>query len=193
MMELVYMLIIYGGSFNPPTKAHLELINKLKESFSNAKIIIVPVAKSNYTWKDNLVDDSYRFAMLKLMFPDLEISDYETKNLKYKGTYELLTYFKQFDSDIRFVIGSDNLSQMPLWLNYDNLIKDFKFICFKRPTDKIDLEVFKNYKDNLRVLEMDSKISSTKIRENLEKYRDWLIPSVYEYIKKNRLYEVEEC
>ena len=187
------MLIIYGGSFNPPTKAHLELVSKLKSEFPLAKIVIVPVSKANYTWKDNLLEDHYRFQMLKLQFPELEISNYEQTNTKYKGTYELLSYFKTYDSDIRFVIGSDNLSQMPLWINYSNLIKDFKFICFKRPTDKINLEVFKNHQDNLTIIEMDSEISATKIREDVNKYRDWLIPSVYDYIIKNNLYEVEKC
>ncbi len=187
------MLIVYGGSFNPPTRAHLELVDKLKSKFKEAKIVIVPVSKANYTWKDNLVEDKYRMDMLRLEFPELLISDYEMTNGEYKGTYELLTSFKKYDSDIYFVIGSDNLSQMPLWINYDKLIKEFKFICFKRPTDKINLGVFKEFKENIKVLEMNSLISSTKIREDVEKYKEWLIPSVYDYILENNLYEVKKC
>ncbi len=186
------MLIIYGGSFNPPTKAHLDLVNKIKGEFKTARIIIVPVSSNNYTWKHNLVDNKYRYDMLKLQFKDLEISKYEFAKKKYTGTYELLNDFKQIDSDIYFLIGSDNLKQMPEWLNFNNLIKDFNFIVVKRPSDEIDFRYVLDYVSHFKVVEMDNEISSTKIREDINKYKDWLIPEVYDYIKKNKLYEVDK-
>ncbi len=47
------MLIIYGGSFNPVTKAHEEIVQILKEQFKNADILLIPVNKDNYSWKNN--------------------------------------------------------------------------------------------------------------------------------------------
>ncbi len=184
------MLIIYGGSFNPPTKAHLELVNIIKYNFKGAKIVIVPVSNKNYTWKTNLASDEDRLQMLKLEFPDLLISDYEMKNKEYQGTYKLLSDFKEYDDDIYFLIGSDNLVQMPLWLNFEKLIKEFKFIVVKRPTDDIDFTKFGSYKENFKVIEMHNEISATKVRENVEKHKDWLSLDVYNYIKKHKLYEV---
>lgn len=184
------MLIIFGGSFNPPTLAHKELVNKIKETYKEAKIIIVPVSKHNYTWKHNLIDDENRYNMLKLMFPDIYISRYEFEIKKYEGTYQLLTDFKKIDPDIYFLIGSDNLNQMPLWLNFSNLIKDFKFIVVKRPTDVIDFTKFKGYEKNFTIIEMNSEISSTKVREDVKKHKDFLDEKVYQYIIKHKLYEV---
>lgn len=184
------MLIIFGGSFNPPTLAHKELIDKIKLKYNNAKIIIVPVSCKNYTWKHNLINDEDRYNMLKLMFNDIEISRYEFMIDKYEGTYKLLSDFKKIDKDIYFLIGSDNLAQMPLWLNFNNLIKDFKFIVVKRPGDEIDFKEFKEYENNFSIIEMNSTISSTKIRENVLKYHNWLDVKVFKYIKDHNLYEV---
>ncbi len=185
------MLIIFGGSFNPPTKAHLSLVNLIKSKYPDAKIVIVPVSSKNYTWKHNLASDRDRFNMLKLEFADVEISTYEFNIPKYEGTYKLLTDFKKYDQEIYFLIGSDNLHQMPLWLNFANLIKDFKFLVVKRPTDAIDFSQFGPYQSNFAVIEMHNEISSTKVREDVDKYKDWLLPAIYSYIKEHKLYEVK--
>lgn len=185
------MLIIYGGSFNPPTKAHLGVVELLQTKFPTAKIVIVPVSATNYTWKFNLASNEDRYNMLKLAFPQIEISDYEFKNSKYKGTYQLLLDFRKVDPEVAFVIGTDNLAQMPQWINFTNLIKDFKFIVIKRPTDKVDFRAYQGYENNFTVLEMNSNISATEIRNAVEKRKDWLLEPVYEYIKKNNLYEVK--
>lgn len=187
------MLIVFGGSFNPPTKAHLELVEKIKNIYKEAKIIIVPVSNKNYTWKHNLASDIDRYNMLKIQFPNILISDYEFRQPKYKGTYELLKYFKKYDNDIYFLIGSDNLAQMPLWLNFDKLIKDFKFIVVKRPTDKIDFKEVGEYKKNFHEVEMESNISSTKVREDVFKYKDYLLDDIFKYIIDKDLYEVKKC
>ncbi len=186
------MLVIYGGSFNPPTKAHKKVVELIKNKFPESKIIIVPVSANNYTWKDNLLDNKYRYEMLKLAFPDLLISDYEFKKEKYEGTYKLLSDFKKIDSNVYFVIGTDNLTQMPLWINFKGLIKEFKFIVIKRPTDKVDFTNYKGFEDNFIVLEMNSEISATQIRKNVDAKKDWLLEPVYEYIKTNNLYEVNK-
>ena len=61
---------------------------------------------------------------------------------------------------------------MPLWLNFANLIKDFKFLVVKRPTDAIDFSQFGPYQSNFAVIEMHNEISSTKVREDVDKYKD---------------------
>lgn len=184
------MLVIYGGSFNPPTLAHLEVVKKIKSKFNQARIIIMPTSCKNYTWKDNLASDKDRIKMLELMFKGIEISNYEMTHEKYMGTYQMLSEFKEIDSDIYFVLGSDNLVQMPLWKNALNLAKDFKFILLKRPTDAIDFGPFEQYKDNFSIVEMNSEINATAIRDDVLGHREWLDQAVFEYIVKNKIYEV---
>ena len=104
-----FMNIVFGGSFNPITKAHLDIINKLKEKFNPENVIILP-ASDNYTWK-NLTKSNDRLNMIKLVCKDCIISDYELKQSTYKGTINSLNYLSKTYKDLYFCMGADNLEK----------------------------------------------------------------------------------
>lgn len=184
------MLVIFGGSFNPPTLAHKQVVDLILDKYKEAKVIIMPTNQDNYFWKDNLASNEDRYNMLKLAFPNLEISNYEFLNTSYLGTYEMLRTFSKRDKDIYFVIGTDNLKQMKDWKNSLALARDFKFLLIKRPTDEIDFSYFKDYIANFIILNMHSEINATMIRKDVNKHKNWLNKDVYDYIIKNKVYEV---
>ncbi len=41
------MNIVYGGSFDPPTVAHAEILRRLEEAFHPARRIVVPTGEGN--------------------------------------------------------------------------------------------------------------------------------------------------
>lgn len=182
------MNIVYGGSFNPVTKAHKEIVNRLKEEFNPENIIIIPTA-NNYNRKE-LIPFKDRYNMLKIEFSDCIILDLETKNEKYLGTYDTLNKLKEKYSDLYFVMGADNLVTINTWINSEKLLNDYKFIVFGRKNINI-FEFIKNnlskYKDNFYIINMDIDISSTDFR--LNKNKDIISKEVLEYINKNHLYE----
>lgn len=186
------MIIVYGGSFNPPTKAHLEIINKLNDNFKPFKIIVLPTG-NNYTWKNNLIDFHDRSMMLELMLKsikNIEISDIEN-NQNFLGTYHTLNTIKKMyeNQKIYFVLGTDNLTKFDKWLNINELLTDFSFIIIKRPGFKLDLSLLDKFRSQYKVLDFDSEVSSTLIRTNLKKYKHWLTNDVYEYISNKDLYK----
>lgn len=183
------MLIIYGGSFNPVTKAHEEIVDILKKEFKDSKILLMPVNKDNYNWKNNLASNIDRYNMLNLVFESSMISTYEFDNINYGGTYKLIEHFKQDHSDVYFVIGTDNLIQMSQWLNYDKLL-DCNFILFERHTDEIPYDLVKKYRGDFKIIKYDNEISSTKVRLDINKYKKFVDERVYDYIIKHKLYEV---
>ena len=81
------MIIVYGGTFNPPTTAHENIANILIEIYKPNKFILLPVG-DKYTWKDNFASFDHRKKMLELVFkePMFGISTIENST-KYKGTY----------------------------------------------------------------------------------------------------------
>ena len=86
---------IFGGSFNPPHKMHKNIaLNLIKNNYLDKAIYVPTGNKYN---KNNLIDSTHRYNMIKLMISDvnnLEVSDYELKNtLTY--TYQTLNYFKE--------------------------------------------------------------------------------------------------
>ena len=70
---------IFGGSFNPPHKMHLNIVEELLNEKILDKVIIVPTGL-HYSYKNNLVSNEHRYNMLKLMTKHndkIEISDFE--------------------------------------------------------------------------------------------------------------------
>ena len=184
------MNIVYGGSFNPPTKAHKLIIDKLFLVFKPDNIIVVPVG-DNYGKKD-LISYEHRLEMAKLLDDRIIVSDLEN-NDKYLGTYNLLNKLKEYYDDLYYVIGSDNLINLDKWIDYKNLLKDFKFVVFNRHNldlQEIIMEKYPEFKNHFVVIQIDYDISSSKFRETLDKS---LIPNdVYDYIVENELYGVKK-
>ncbi len=123
-------VIIYGGAFNPPTIAHLNIGKFIRKKFPDKELIFLPT--NDYYNKDSLASFEDRVNMLEILIKSLDsnvsISKYELENDSYKGTYYTL---KHFDHPY-FVIGADSLETLPNWINGKKLIEENNFIVFPR-------------------------------------------------------------
>ena len=73
---------IFGGSFNPPHKMHVNMAQQLINKHYVDKIIYVPTG-SKYKYKNNLIADEYRYKMLDIICKknkNMEVSNYELKD-----------------------------------------------------------------------------------------------------------------
>ncbi len=179
------MLLVYGGSFNPITKAHYEIAKLLKNKYKS-NFVFVPVGNS-YS-KENLIAFNHRFNMVNIVANKLNAKVIDTENNeKYLGTYELLKQLEKEDKDIYFILGADNLINLNNWINAKKLIKEFKFIVLTRDNIKLNFDNFE-YPNNFEVVNIDFDISSSDFRNN--KNTNVIDPDVLKYIKENNLYEV---
>lgn len=189
---VVIMYIVYGGAFNPPTKAHYEIVNLILTKYPNAKVIVLPVGKA-YN-KANLVSFNDRFNMLKLMFKNnsnVMISNLEDTN-EFKGTFESLEKLSETYDNIHLLMGSDNIYNLDNWIKYKALLTNYPLIIISRNDDNIN-EIMKKYKNlNVKydVIKYNQDISSTLIRSDINKHFNLLEKDVYKYILENDLYEV---
>jgi nicotinate-nucleotide adenylyltransferase len=155
---------IFGGSFDPVHKGHLEIINKLSKKFD--KVIVLPnyfnPLKNNFS-----APAKKRLEWLKKSInnPKIEISDYEIKQNKPCYTIDTIKYFLKKYDKISFVIGADNLSTLNKWKNIDELKKLVDFIVVSRDNQK---------SNDYETINLDIPISSTKIRQNPENYKQYL-------------------
>ena len=188
---------VFGGSFNPPHKMHLNIGVQLVNKQYVDNVIYVPTG-SKYKYKNNLLPDKNRLDMLEILtknYKYLDVNDYELKD-EVVYTCETLAHFKEIYSndDIYFVCGADNLSYIDKWKNGEEILSNYKILVMKRKGEDIDelLEKFKEYRNNIVVADIEQQdISSTDIRERLknkEEVLDVLDKEVYEYIRKNKLY-----
>jgi nicotinate-nucleotide adenylyltransferase len=188
------MNIIYGGSFNPPTIAHLHIITKLLDIFDNSKVIVLPVGNDYH--KPDLIDFKHRFNMLSLLLDvhhDLVIISDLENHKGYKGTLKALEDLNKKYDNLHFVIGSDNLESLKTWISYKDLLNKYPFIVMNRnhfmTKEKAEM-MFKDIKHKFIFIDFDMDVSSTKIRKNIDKHKNYLTKEVYQYIKNHKLYEV---
>ena len=187
------MIILYGGSFNPPTMAHFGVVELLNSKYNPEKIVIMPVGCA-YP-KPELAPCSERFEMLKIMalkFDNVIVSDFELKQ-PFIGTIRALEHLeKEYNQKVALAIGADNLISLPTWIEAEKLIANYQLIVFNRThilsRDKVkDFE--RDHRVKLDIIEFDYEISASKIRSNVRKYKKHLLPEVYKYIKLKGLYD----
>lgn len=187
------MNIVYGGSFNPPTLAHLKIVNKLLEEYNNANIIVLPVGNS-YN-KPELIDFKHRFNMLEIMFKNenrVLISKLEEVKA-FDGTLKSLEELSKIYQNLVLVIGSDNINEFDKWINYQKLLKKYPLIIMQRNNDNVKelMMDYERYAVKYEVVEFNEEISSTLIRKNIFENKNLLDEKIYQYIKDNGLYGVK--
>ena len=143
---------VFGGSFNPPTKAHLSVIEGASKRFG--RVIVMPAAVSPFKIGADVISGEDRISLLSEMTAHLSnviISDYEIKKEGVSYTYLTLTHFKKTYDDLYFIIGSDNISELHRWKNLDVINSLSSFYIVPRPyyePTKRDEEILESLKCN---------------------------------------------
>ncbi len=194
----------FGGSFNPVTKAHINLANIVLNKYNLDKVILVPMG--DHYQKQNLINEKYRYEMLKIATKEqnkLEVSNIEL-NLPY--SLSMVQAFQKIKESYPkvipyFIIGADNIEKLIKLPNLEVLAKTYNYIILERyktcKKEKITLNpILNNYKAHFNVLEYNpyEKISSTEVRDllknnNEKEILEMIEKEVYEYIKINKLYK----
>lgn len=185
------MKVVFGGSFNPPTLAHLAIIQYLSKNFD--EVIIIPNA--NDYQKEELVDYQIRKEMVTLMIQDLSnvfISDLENDR-GFKGTFQTLRDLNH----PYFACGEDCIEQFSAWINAKTLLEENNFLIFTRKSslEKMKEKIVSNsflkpYLGHFRLVKIDfPAISSSEFRKTLDERM--VCQEVYQYIKRNQLYKKE--
>jgi nicotinate (nicotinamide) nucleotide adenylyltransferase len=193
--------MIYGLSANPPTLAHLRIIETCSLTFDH-DFWVIPTFK--HPVKTNLIDYSHRLNMLHIMcceLPSVVINNIESYS-NTTNSYELIQCIRQVTSYtcLYFIVDVDIIKQTLLLTrtNALELIRDVSFIVILN-ADNTDRDI---HEINELALERDAKlqylcipcinetIRSTNVRNNINKQNNSLHPEVYAYIVQHRLYEM---
>ena len=177
---------VYAGSFNPVHIGHKYVMDYLLDNNYLDKIIVIPTG--NYWDKTDLIKLEHRVNMLKFYESDKIIVNSKLSNKEY--TYEILNELNKEYDDLYLIIGADNIIKFHLWKNIDEILKN-KVIVLNRDGINIKKYICKYEKKNNFVLTDNFKeidISSTNIRNNIYKYKDYLDKNIFEYIINNNLY-----
>lgn len=200
-------VLLFGGAFNPITKAHLELSHLAMTSLGLKHVIFMP-SKSKYILQDEKKNFSFsekdRYLMLKMLKEKNDwmiVSDYEFQSKEQPRTYLTLKYLLSQGYKAKLLFGSDWLLNLKTqWKYVDEIGEEFSFVVIKRNDDNLD-EIFQSdsyLKERRRYFTfIDSKdelknISSSSIREllknnKLEEAKKYLPNTIYEYLSKEKI------
>jgi len=177
---------ILGGTFNPPTIAHIWIAQQVLEDEKLDEIWFMPNYTSKNYSKKMSVSSEHRFNMCQCIeknFYQIYASNIEIVN-KFEYTYQLVDHLTSCvylrDNTYNLIIGGDwNISKFKKWKEITNKINVIKF---HRP------RINNNYKhQNIRF-----DLSSTMIRKRISEGKiitGLVIPSVEQYIKETKLYK----
>lgn len=146
-------LILYGGSFDPPHKGHIEAVEKVSCIFPQAKFVIIPgrcPAVAGNKLKKPQISFEERVNMCKLAFSTESISSKVSVSLV-EATLPLPNYtlntIKEFkknfsDRKLSLLIGSDQFRVFHRWFKPIDILKNCSLIVVKRENDTKTLEEF---------------------------------------------------
>lgn len=193
-------IVVLGGTFNPLSKAHGELINYLVNYFDAFKGILLPTNITFFhSWKHfndkSILPTSLRLEILEEFVKrnkniEIDLIEVEGKSLK---TYTSLMYLKEKykDKEILFAFGSEKVDELERWYKIEDILSNFKIILLRRNHDNFnDLfnsNIFLKKHRSSFILVNSSEdlqdVSSTKIREYLSnKNEEGLRKLTYNYV-----------
>ena len=204
---------IFGGSFDPIHKGHIESLKSVTEKFNLSKVLVIPNKVSPL--KDLSVANSLeKIKMLEIAFKDfkeIEIEDYE---LNKEGPSFMIETLQYLDNKLGkkkhflLIIGEDSFQSFHLWKNYQHIIKMTSILVMNRPGLNNDLTkkaielhqdcIENTYGDNnfkkgkiyfIRI--KPNPASSTHIRENIDDQSvlaEGLDDDVFKYLQEHKIY-----
>ncbi|CRG95001.1 nicotinate mononucleotide adenylyltransferase [Plasmodium gallinaceum] len=197
-------ICIYGGSFDPITRAHEMVLNEISNlNWIDEIWVVISKCRND----KELTDFQHRYKMFSLIINNASqilknkifLKDIEYIN-RTTPTYDLLKMQKEKypNNTFYFCLGSDLLNDIILWDNGEKLILENYFIIIERGNFKIDKNILKQfpkyYLIEFKQLSEVNFISSSNIRkiltknDNSNELKKLINPLILNYIKKYNLY-----
>ncbi|MEZ6005781.1 MAG: nicotinate (nicotinamide) nucleotide adenylyltransferase [Planctomycetota bacterium] len=137
---------LYGGSFNPVHRGHLEVARRAREAFGLERVLFIPAARPPHKLDQTLAGPRDRVAMLELALADLEWAAVEPLELDRDGpSYSVHTAEALLAADpglegrLYWILGGDNLPGLPGWYQVERLLELVFPIVLRRAGDGADL------------------------------------------------------
>lgn len=191
---------IFGGTFDPPTIAHLLLARSVKEALDLDQIWFMPAGQPPE--KPRATEANTRVLLLEAALQEEDKYVLNTMEVERRGptdtvdTFEELTK-KHADIEFYFIVGSDTFNGMHYWPGAARILELTKVVVLGRPLHHLDISELQalfttDVKERIVVVSLPLiEISSTDIRERVKLGLSikWLVPdSVIDQIERFKLY-----
>lgn len=163
---------VLGGSFDPVHLGHLHIANQVLEMGAAQEVWFIPSGNHRFKQSIILLDFDIRISLIQRAIASesrFKCLDIDKAGFGDGTTYDVMQRLKNTypQHNFSFLIGMDNLSQLPQWHNFNWLKDNVRFLISVRPGYSPDPAVISQLNDfgYLNCKPMD--ISSTNIRARL--------------------------
>jgi nicotinate-nucleotide adenylyltransferase len=159
---------LFFGSFNPIHHGHLMVASFIANHTDLQQIWLVVSPQNPHKTQSSLLNEYDRLHLAQLAIEDdtqIKVSDIEFKLPKPSYTIDTLTYLQEKYPQHEFfvIMGSDSFQNLPKWKNFEALVKNYKFIVYRRP----GFDISEKYGADVTYLEAPMlELSATLIRNN---------------------------
>jgi len=197
---------LFGGTFDPPHLGHLIIAQSLVEQVPLDRMVFVPSGHPPHKQDRVLTAGDYRIRMLELALADnpaFSISDWELHQASLTYTiHSVRHYHEEYpDAQLFWIIGADNLADLPTWHQFDRLIEEVQIVTAWRGGFDIDRvlaglrpQLTEAQFERLRTrvvrtpqIEICAQDLRTRVRAGLT-LRYHVPPAVENYIRREGLY-----
>lgn len=203
------IIVVMGGSFNPPTMAHQRLLLGAVKELGADRGIFVPSSHTYVSIKmrrarqpKEVLREEVRLRMLGAMCEDdprLTVEDCEFHRTEKGYTYESMETIQEKypDAELFFLAGGDKVSVISRWHRIREFLDRFKILVVKRDGDDPESGLQENpflreHLDRFRIIPAPDGlegISSSAVRDRLRAgesgAEEMLHPKVWEILKEN--------
>ena len=136
---------VYGGSFDPVHRGHLEIAKALLAEFRLDEFVFVPAFHAPHKRRKQPTSAYDRFAMLCLVTngeQSVRVSKIEIEMPESPYSVETLTRLKAEmpDDEIFFVMGADSWMEIATWREWEKVLSLTNHIVVTRPGIEISFE-----------------------------------------------------
>ncbi len=194
---------ILGGTFDPIHKAHIVVAEETRAQLSLAEVLFVPAGQPWLKGDRPILAAEHRLEMIRLAIanqPYFKLSTMEVDRAGPSYTVDTIAELRSqhgAGDELFFILGWDNLAQLPRWKEPSRLIKMCYLVAVPRPgyslPDLNSLEaVISGLSQRLILLDRPNiDMDSTAIRNQVARGLSirHLVPGpVDEYIRQHKLY-----
>ena len=136
------MELVFGGTFDPPTLAHVLLPKQAMHHEGADGVRFVIAGTSPHKVDSPPLASSHRLAMLKLALADASWACIDTRELEREGPSYMIDTLQSLDSDVpmhrRLLIGSDQATAFHRWHRWADIIELASPLVLMRDQDSVN-------------------------------------------------------
>lgn len=177
---------IIGGSFNPVTKAHVEIGQIAAKELPGWQILYIPAPDRFLTsWKameqHDILSGEQRLRLLKKATEShgFLCEDCEVYGKTSAKTYDTMQYLRNSyggDTQLIYVCGTDKLSELSIWYRAEGIFELAKILVIPRDGDEPEkmieeIPFLRGHRDRILISHeprIYPNFSATKVRESIK-------------------------